>query len=109
MKTLGDTIHKTPESACPSCGKLLDATSGADHDEEPEPGDYSVCIYCAATLRFGDDLALVSVSIDDVHPSARKQLADAAQTVKRLHARRMDGPCPRGFFCHHEPKCPGCV
>jgi len=37
---------------CPSCGKLLDGATGIDTNNLPAPGDVSVCIYCAAVLRF---------------------------------------------------------
>jgi hypothetical protein len=50
---------RVKESICPNCGKQLDAaTSCYGAKEKPHSGDFSVCLYCAAILRFGDDLNL---------------------------------------------------
>lgn len=42
-------------SVSPCCGRTLnDATAIEDPTLQPQPGDYSVCAYCSAWLRFGD-------------------------------------------------------
>lgn len=51
---------RLPGAHCPSCEKLCDAASNLDDDNSvPEPGDYCVCIYCAALLLFNEHLKLV--------------------------------------------------
>jgi uncharacterized protein with PIN domain len=47
----------TPESNCPSCGKLLDAASSFKN-AVPSPGDFSICINCGHILVFADDLTV---------------------------------------------------
>jgi len=49
-----------PARLCPSCFEQLDGASKIDSEGAPVPGDVSFCIYCAAMLRFGDDMALVA-------------------------------------------------
>jgi len=88
MKVIGDTQHRIPGKSCPDCGKVLDATSGSDHDNAPRPGDYGVCIYCAGIHQFADDLSIEAVTMDDVDPSARAGLRDAVEVVHRFHKER---------------------
>ena len=51
LETLG-----VPETKCPKCGQVLDATVNMLGDEAPEPGNLSVCAHCTAYLVFNDDL-----------------------------------------------------
>ena len=38
---------------CPACNEMVDAADCVDEGPEaPKPGDYSVCAYCGAFLRF---------------------------------------------------------
>lgn len=45
-------------SPCPACGKMLDSWTGAhlgsNEPPTPEPGDPTVCGYCATILVFAD-------------------------------------------------------
>ena len=46
-------------NSCPMCHKTLDAaTDVEDESLKPQPGDYSVCIYCGVFLVFGDDIRM---------------------------------------------------
>ena len=40
---------------CPSCRSKLDAATGVGTDEAPDPGDWSICVYCAGPLIFTED------------------------------------------------------
>ena len=42
-------------STCPACGATLDAVTNMVGERKPQPGDWSVCSYCAAVLRFQDE------------------------------------------------------
>lgn len=44
---------------CPNCKRKLDAVTGVDHEEQPQPNDVSVCFYCGAINQFNDELELV--------------------------------------------------
>lgn len=38
-------VHRVPGApSCPNCGAKLDGAGG--HSEEPESGNWSLCIYC---------------------------------------------------------------
>lgn len=51
------TDARTFPHACPSCGKKLDAASAADGSEKrPSAGDVTLCMYCAAVLRFSPEM-----------------------------------------------------
>lgn len=46
-------------SACPNCGKVMDAATAVDGSGAvPQEGDVSVCLYCGEALQFGPDLDL---------------------------------------------------
>jgi hypothetical protein len=50
---------RVKESICPNCRKQLDAAINCcGEKEKPHSGDFSICMYCAAILCFGDDLNL---------------------------------------------------
>lgn len=78
------TTHQTPRSTCPCCSAYFSACSGIDHSHAPKPGDFSVCIQCAAVLRFLADLTIAEVSNDDIDsldPLVRDQLTYARSVV----------------------------
>jgi hypothetical protein len=91
---MSDVDHHMKPFKCPNCGKTLDGASGIDYDGRPSPGDYSVCIGCAAILSFDDDLEPHSMSIEDIqamHPENRKVISALVLSVhlanrnRRLH------------------------
>jgi hypothetical protein len=70
-----------PPSPCPWCGEDLTAASGVNHPNNPEPGDCTICIYCAGWCIFDEQLLLrkptseEQAEIDSIHEA---QLAQAA-------------------------------
>jgi hypothetical protein len=69
---------RVPESRCFNCGGILDGASAAGRP--PVPNDYSVCWYCGAVARFGEDLRLVALLPFEAIP------ADVAETAARMVA-----------------------
>ena len=64
---MGRKGHRMPEQLCPKCGHLLDAASNLDNPRaKPKPEDYTVCIACAAILRFNSMLRLDVPTPEDV-------------------------------------------
>ena len=58
---------KLKAQACPACGKLLDAASSImDSERGPRNGDYTVCLYCAAILRYTKSMNLAPVTSDEI-------------------------------------------
>lgn len=51
--------ERVPPCLCPRCGQLLDAATDATLEGKyPSPGDFSVCLKCAAVLVFTDNFKL---------------------------------------------------
>jgi hypothetical protein len=68
----------------------VDAASGIDTDEAPDPGDLSVCINCASPLVFGPDLKLrtmTAAEYAELHPVERAQIEAAMATVRSFDRR----------------------
>jgi hypothetical protein len=79
----------TREGRCPNCGnELSGATSVTDRKALPNPGDLSVCMYCAELLEFRKDLTLARLSDRDVAAlpeEARQALLRAQDLVRRFN------------------------
>lgn len=90
MVTPSPWKHPTEEtvrignSPCPSCGHALDSATALHHrGAQPDPGDISICFYCAAVNRFAlgrDGLVLEAVTGDDLiltlaHPDVKLAVA----------------------------------
>jgi hypothetical protein len=86
---------RVKESICPNCGKQLDAATNCFGEKErPHTGDFSVCLYCAAILCFGDDLnlclpkkeELTAIAIE--HPMVYGVLIKAQMLVQQFLAKK---------------------
>lgn len=79
---------RLPGAYCPSCEKLCDAASNLDDDNSvPKPGDYCVCIYCAALLLFNEHLKLVAMTPEeyiDLPDDDRIELARMRKAIIQL-------------------------
>lgn len=53
-------------SPCPVCGKKLDAATSVEKEEAvPDPGDLSICLYCATVSVFDDNLKLKQMTNEE--------------------------------------------
>ena len=53
------SITLTAPTSCPQCGHRITAASHVDDNAPmPQPGDYTICLYCSTLLIFADDLAV---------------------------------------------------
>lgn len=51
------------------CARDVGDNTGLGHEEPPKAGDFSICLYCAALLRFaagGGELQLVEATADEL-------------------------------------------
>jgi hypothetical protein len=54
-----DTTTRLPVTMCWHCDRPLDAASDIeDPPQQPHEGAISLCMYCGAVARFGEDLRL---------------------------------------------------
>ena len=75
--------HFVAGATCPACASRIDGASGGQ--AAPEPGDFSVCIFCSAVLRFGEAGVMRVASADEIaqelSPRARDQVARIAHAA----------------------------
>lgn len=85
MKT--KLLHK--ETICPTCKKVLDSTTGETDD--PQPGDWSICIKCATPLIFEENFTQRKASPEDIkdlrenNEQSYRTLMMYMQTIKQMH------------------------
>ncbi len=74
---------------CPHCGEILDAATAAEGKHEiPNPGDVSVCIYCAGLLVYADDMALTKLSdelFNSIPLEVRLELSKARYNIRKFN------------------------
>lgn len=74
------------ESRCPSCGKQHTAARNAlDENHTPEPGDWTVCWYCANVLRFTEDYGTRIPSLEEI-AEFRQTDNQAYRTIRAMQA-----------------------
>lgn len=55
-----------PTQHCPHCqSEISDSTAALGPDKAPQPGDYSICIYCGGYLRFDTNCMLRRLSAEE--------------------------------------------
>lgn len=80
-----------PDRRCPWCGETLNMAASFDHDQQPKPGDLTVCIQCAGMLKYGPAMKLLRLTeadIDDLDDETADSLALAHQTIREFIAQR---------------------
>jgi hypothetical protein len=73
---------RTPESICPSCGKVFDVATDVTSDEGPSPGDISICLHCGHLMAFNDDLTVRELTSDEMHEVAGDPYVLALQKAR---------------------------
>lgn len=83
---MDDHVFRTAENKCPACDtKLSAATCPTDPTHRPKPGDFTICIYCATTARFDENLSLripEEGEFDEIDPRVRAQLDVVVKTIQ---------------------------
>jgi hypothetical protein len=74
------------EDACPICFHELDSVTCVDSDARPEPGDLTVCLYCAELLVLDKSLRHVCLDehggIESLEPELRRLLLLVQKAVR---------------------------
>lgn len=83
-------VFRHADSRCPSCRGVLDASLQADKRDPkpPDPGDWTICGYCAIPLRFDDQLQLQRLTPQEImsaEPDLRKGMAKAMAMVAAMN------------------------
>lgn len=84
------TITRTAPSLCPLCGYTVDAHELlVDPELVPGPGDYTVCMACAAVLEYDGGMRLklpVKAEVDEAMADPESGLADTIAAIRAMHA-----------------------
>jgi hypothetical protein len=80
-----------PASACPTCGRVNDATTRAAAGRpDPRRGDVSVCLYCAGVAIFtGHALDVRPLEPGETHAVLSDPNVRAARAAAAVARRRM--------------------
>lgn len=74
--------EKTKPQFCPRCFHLLDAFTCMTGQHYPEPGDYTVCIGCAAVLRWDEAMNFELAELIQVPIAVRLEFVKIINAVK---------------------------
>jgi hypothetical protein len=78
---------EVPRRRCPGCGHAHDrATDIHDSAAQPKPGDWTVCLNCALTLKFGPGLTLRTVTSAEVITAPKEEQRDLALATRAILA-----------------------
>ena len=78
---------RTPLCHCPVCGHHLNAATPVEGDPQPQPGDFTVCLYCTSFLVYEPDLTVREMSEEEVYgleESERRLLMRARRAIQRF-------------------------
>jgi hypothetical protein len=90
---MSDDYSKTPDQQCPFCRHTVNAASMFEPEHEaPGPGDFVLCLNCAAILRFDRDMIARKLDAD-----ALQALVDDPEFARELARRRLQ---IRAFIAH---------
>jgi hypothetical protein len=62
------TSKRIESRKLPCCGKEIDAVTGIGEGKRdtPNPGDFTICLYCGAWLRFTTELQVRRFEAEDI-------------------------------------------
>jgi hypothetical protein len=87
---------RMPPSPCPSCGQVLDGAGDPWGLHRPKPGDFTVCIYCGAGLRYDRQMQLKVATDAEVRRHAPADFERYRGFVARvIEQGKADGTFPK--------------
>lgn len=73
---------KNTKARCPCCKKKVDGYQSVDHEEQPKPGDVTICVYCRSVLRFNDGMGLEIATAEDMQACGLLEISRGQQKAK---------------------------
>lgn len=61
---------RTPPTKCLNCGHHLNRAGHYATDDAPEPGNFTVCVYCGHLMAFAADLTMRELTGEEIHAAA---------------------------------------
>lgn len=81
---LTENVTVLEVTKCPVCDANLNAAAPAEGENRPNPGDYSLCLYCGEYLRFTDELKLRSLTTADIVDAPLNELAYMRRMARNI-------------------------
>lgn len=74
----------TVSSFCPFCFRVLNAATNLESKDEPEEGDFTICIDCAQVLRWDEKMQLMKASLEEIPVEYRFGFAKVVMSLKKM-------------------------
>jgi hypothetical protein len=74
---------KTGKDYCPGCNALIDHATSFDNNT-PNPGDITICFYCAEILYFSEDMSvdiLPDVLLNEMDEKTRAYISQVQKAI----------------------------
>jgi len=87
-------MHELPLSYCLCCNKRLDGASAVtdDGNPRPEPGNFTICVYCSHLMVFDADLKVRQPTDEEIREAAGDpDLVRAMRVTGRIRAENEGG------------------
>jgi len=93
-------MHELPLSYCLCCNKRLDmATAAADEDPRPEPGNFTVCMYCSHLMVYDAELKVRQpTDLEIIEAAGDPDLVRAMRVTGRIRAEDERSPRSEGDY-----------
>lgn len=69
---------------CPTCKKMLDGFTAVDHEQNPQPGDVTICAYCNEVLQFTDDMGMKLASPEAIEECGLLEVSRSQRQAREL-------------------------
>ena len=77
---IGKKQRTNEDAKCLKCGNKLNRASGLGHDEQPEPGNISICVRCGNIAAFDDNLQVRPLTDEEL------KITNAQDEIMRMQS-----------------------
>lgn len=84
-----DPFFTELKQVCPECKTALDCVSGLRHDYKPKPGAITLCVSCAAILKFDAAMQLQLTTLEE-RSTLPPEVFEAAKYIAMHKAGKID-------------------
>lgn len=91
------TTTLLPQHGCPVCQRSIDAASDVRGDARPNPGDITICAYCASILEFDDEMRpqqASALTLSSIDSETAHTIEVVRRAVRDLRAQNNEGSQP---------------
>lgn len=78
-------IHRVPNMDCLACGSALNHVG--DQQTPPNPGDFTICLYCKNIMAFRDDLSLRPLTPQEMEECKTDEGVQEAKDFAEFYAK----------------------